>query len=230
MAYAQARVWYKSVFRAIVDWKEDASAHLAPVANTQAQEAVVRHSVAQRRRHEIWTWRQAWLCRTCGETFHPDSHPRQWGKAECRGSMRSRLLHSMGVQLPSDERDCDVAEELTRQGEARWAERNEGQQPRAEARLSHTKGVRRRLVGGSNLTLAPCQFAVAQLWRWRRSRRTSPATSLRRPEVSPSAVDAVVGPLTVSVRASCADGRGAWTRPLVHAECAGIDYVQDATL
>ena len=145
--YARARVWYKSIFMAIADWKEDVFADLAHVADAHEQEARDRHSVAQRRRHEIWTWRQAWLCRTCGKTFHSDSHPRHLEKAECRGSTRARLLHSMGVQVPPEAWDCHAAQELARQGEARWVEGDEGHQPLAEARLPHTTAVRRRLVG-----------------------------------------------------------------------------------
>ena len=101
--YTRARAWYKTVFGAIADWKEDVSAHLVQVPDSQEQEVVDRRPVSSRRRHEIWAWKRAWLCRTCGRTFPAECGPEKLEKAWCRGAMHSRLLHSMGALEPLGE-------------------------------------------------------------------------------------------------------------------------------
>ena len=99
---------------------------LVQVDPSQLLAAEVRRHTCVRRRHKIWEWRGAWLCRKCGKSFGATCSPQHLEKAPCKGAMQSRLLASMGVELPQGDWDCFNPQELIGQGGRKWSNTDRG--------------------------------------------------------------------------------------------------------
>ena len=148
--YARARAWYKTVVASIANWEEDTLAEVEQIPAAQSEEAVIRPAGNRPRRHEIWEWGQAWMCRLCGKSYHAHVNPGKLTKAACRGSMHSRVLASMGALAPLESFDCYTAHELAEQGGRKWHKVGEEEEaPVVHAVLPSpiTRVSRRRLVG-----------------------------------------------------------------------------------
>ena len=145
--YARARAWYKIVLGTIAEWCEDVSVDPVQLALSQGQADEVRRNPSGSRRHEIWEWRGAWLCRSCGRNFAATCSPQRLEKAPCRGAMQSRLLASMGVALPSGDWDCFHPQELIDQGGRKWNGAEVVTDSVAVTAALPSPLVRRRLVG-----------------------------------------------------------------------------------
>ena len=148
--YARARAWYKTVVVSIANWEEDTLAEVEQIPAAQSEEAAIRPAGNRPRRHEIWEWGQAWMCRLCGKSYHAHVNPGKLTKAACRGSMHSRVLASMGALAPLESFDCYTAHELAEQGGKKWHKVGEEEEaPVVHAVLPSpiTRVSRRRLVG-----------------------------------------------------------------------------------
>ena len=150
--YARARAWYKAVVASIANWENDTLADGEQTHGDQRDDTAPRPAGARPRRHDIWEWGQAWICRQCGKSFHAHCHPEKLSKAACRGPMHSRLLVAMGA-LPAVSFDCYTSQEIAGQGGRRWrrpGEEEEEEEVPGETAVPPptTAGmVRRRLVG-----------------------------------------------------------------------------------
>ena len=148
--YARARAWYKTMIASIANWEDDTLAEAEQIHADQREEEALRPVGARPRRHEIWEWGRAWMCRLCGKSYHAHCHPGMLAKAICRGSMHSRLLASMGALAPLESTDCYTSQELAAQGGRRWQRVQEEEEALVETAVPPSPAagiVRRRLVG-----------------------------------------------------------------------------------